>query len=58
MSVISLPVSELRQIVDLILDTFSTDILKILARCDGSLVELQKGSGVSFDSVLLDGMNV
>ena len=55
---ISLPVSELRIIVNLILDTYSSAILKVLARCDQSLTEMQKTSGMSYDTVLLDGMNV
>ena len=55
---LSLPVSELRIIVNLILDTYSASILKVLARCDQSLTEMQKVSGMSYDTVLLDGMNV
>ena len=55
---ISLPVSELSIIVNLILDTYSSAILKVLARCDQSLTEMQKTSGMSYDTVLLDGMNV
>ena len=55
---ISLPVSELRIIVNLILDTYSPAILKVLARCDQSLTEMQKASSTSYDTVLLDGMNV
>ena len=58
LSVISLPVSELRTIIDLILDTYSPAILKVLARCDKTLTDMQRITSVAYDAILLEGMNV